>query len=104
MAVFGVAQITITDRMAYDRYSAAFMEVFSRFKGTLLAVDETPEVIEGEWTATRLVLMSFPDAEAFHAWFDSPTYQAIAQHRHAGSTGVVMLAKGLGGQAGAAGT
>ena len=104
MAVYGVAQITITDRTAYDRYSAAFMEVFSRFEGTLLAVDETPEVIEGEWTATRLVLMSFPDAEAFRAWFDSPAYQAIAQHRHAGSTGVVMLAKGLGGQAGAAGT
>lgn len=97
MAVYGVAHITITDRAAYDRYSAAFMEVFSRFSGTLLAVDEAPEVIEGEWTATRLVMMSFPDTAAFHAWFDSPDYQAIAKHRHAGSTGVVLLAKGLGG-------
>jgi len=96
MAVYGVAHITITDRAAYDRYSAAFMEVFARHKGTLLAVDETPEVIEGEWTATRLVMMSFPDAAAFHDWFDSPAYQAIAEHRHAGSTGVVLLAKGLG--------
>ena len=77
--------------------SAAFMAVFSQFKGTLLAVDEPPEVIAGEWTATRPVMMSFPDAAAFHEWFDSPAYQAIAEHRHAGSTGVVLLAKGLGG-------
>lgn len=97
MAVYGVAHITIHDRTAYDRYSAAFMDVFSQYKGTLLAVDETPEVIEGEWTATRLVMMSFPDAAAFHDWFDSPAYQAIAGDRHAGSTGVLLLAKGLGG-------
>ena len=97
MAVYGVAHITIHDRAAYDRYSAAFMEVFARYKGTVLAVDETPEVIEGEWTATRLVMMSFPDAASFHDWFDSPAYQAIAEHRHAGSTGVVLLAKGLPG-------
>lgn len=97
MAVYGVAHITITDRAAYDRYSAAFMAVFSQFRGTLLAVDESPEVIEGEWTATRLVMMSFPDAAAFHDWFDSPAYQAIASHRHAGSTAVILMAKGLGG-------
>ena len=97
MAVYGVAHITITDRAAYDRYSAAFMAVFSQFSGTLLAVDESPRAIEGEWTATRLVMMSFPDEAAFHDWFDSPAYQAIAADRHAGSTAVILLAKGLGG-------
>ena len=96
MAFYGIAHITITDRAAYDRYSAAFMEVFNQYSGTLLAVDETPEVVEGEWTATRLVMMSFPDAAAFHDWFGSPAYQAIAEHRHAGSNGVVLLAKGFG--------
>lgn len=96
MAVYGVAHITITDRAAYADYSAGFMEVFARFKGTMLAADVTPEVIEGAWTGTLVVLMSFPDAAAFHDWFDSPAYQAIAQHRHAGSTGVILLAKGFG--------
>ena len=96
MAVFCVAQITIAERTAYDRYSAAFMEVFSRFKGTVLAVDESPGVIEGDWTATRLVLISFPDEAAFRDWFDSPAYQEIAQHRHAGSTATILLAKGFG--------
>lgn len=97
MAVYGVAHITITDRAAYDRYSAAFMAVFSQFNGSLLAVDESPEAIEGEWSATRLVLMSFPDKAAFHDWFDSPAYQAIASDRHAGSTAVILLARGFGG-------
>lgn len=97
MAVYGVATITIHDRTAYDRYSGAFMEVFAQSKGTLLAVDETPQAIEGEWTATRLVLISFPDEAAFRDWFDSPAYQAIARDRHAGSVATILLAKGLGG-------
>lgn len=97
MAVYGVAQITIHDRAAYDRYSAAFMDVFARYEGTVLAVDEAPAAIEGEWTATRLVLISFPDEAAFRDWFDSPAYQTIAKHRHAGSTATILLARGLGG-------
>ena len=97
MAVYGIAQITIADRAAYDRYQAGFMEVFGRFKGQLLAVDEAPAVLEGDWTATRVVLMRFPDEAAFRDWYDSPAYQEIARHRHDGSTGVVLLAKGLPG-------
>ena len=42
MTVYALAQISITDRAAYDRYQARFMEVFLRFRGRLLAADEAP--------------------------------------------------------------
>ena len=73
------------------------MEVFGQFQGRLLAVDEAPQVLEGDWSATRVVLMSFPDEAAFRDWYGSPAYQEIARHRHDGSTGVVLLTKGLPG-------
>lgn len=38
MTVYATAQITITDRAAYDRYQMRFMEVFNQFAGRLLAL------------------------------------------------------------------
>ncbi|MDO8294985.1 MAG: DUF1330 domain-containing protein [Caulobacter sp.] len=97
MTVYALAQISITDRAAYERYQARFMEVFQRFSGRLLAADESPSVEEGRWDRDKVILMSFPDEAAFRAWADSPAYQEIARDRHAGSDGVVLLVKGLGG-------
>ena len=60
MTVLAIAQLKFTDRNAYNRYQAAFMEVFQRYSGTLLAADEAPQVVEGEWQLDKAVVMSFP--------------------------------------------
>ncbi len=95
VTVSAIAQLRFTDRAAYDRYQARFMEVFRRHPGTLLAADESPEVIEGEWDREKLVLMSFPDEAAFRGWALSPEYQEISKDRRAGADTLVLLVKGL---------
>ncbi|HTY30904.1 DUF1330 domain-containing protein [Mycobacterium sp.] len=95
MTVYAIAQLRFTDRAAYDRYQARFMEVFRRHPGTLLAADESPEIVEGEWDREKLVLMSFPDEAAFRAWAQSPEYQEISKDRRAGADTLVLLVKGL---------
>ncbi len=97
MAVYCIAQMRFTDRAAYDRYQARFMEVFLRFKGRLLAADEAPQVIEGQWDREKVVLMSFPDEAAYRDFASFDAYQEIARDRLAGTEAVVLLAKGLGG-------
>jgi uncharacterized protein (DUF1330 family) len=61
----------------------------------LLAADESPEVIEGNWDQDKVVLMSFPDAKTFRVWSESPEYQEISKDRINGAETVVVLAKGL---------
>lgn len=95
MTVYVVAQLTIHDRAAYQTYEAGFMDVFGKFAGRLLAVDEQPAVIEGDWRRTRIVLGAFPDAAAYYAWWNSPEYRDIVRHRHAGSEATILLVKGL---------
>ena len=95
MTVYAIAQLKFTDRAAYGRYQARFMEVFRRHPGTLLAADERPEVIEGEWDREKVVLMSFPDEAAFRGWAQSPEYQDISKDRRAGADSVVLLVQGL---------
>jgi uncharacterized protein (DUF1330 family) len=93
MSVYVIAQISITDRDVYSRYQTRFTDVFRQFKGRLLAADENAEVFEGEWMRDKVILMSFPDKEAFEEWAFSPAYQEIAKDRKAGSEGVVLLVK-----------
>jgi uncharacterized protein (DUF1330 family) len=95
MTVHVIVQLKMTDRAAYDRYQARFLDVFKKFSGRLLSADEGPVVLEGAWDRDRLVLMSFPDEAAFHAWANSPEYLEISKDRKAGAQGVVLLAKGF---------
>ena len=95
MSVYIVARINIHDRDRYARYEAEFMNIFNRFNGVMLAVDEAPQVLEGDWPATRTVLISFPNETDARAWYESEDYQAIAQHRIAASEGDIALLQGF---------
>jgi len=96
MSVYAIAQLKFTDRAAYDRYQARFMDVFVKHKGRLLAADEAPRVVEGASDREKIVLMQFPDAAAFEAWAMSAEYQEISKDRRAGAEAVVFLVRGLG--------
>lgn len=47
MTVYGIAQITIRDREADNRYLAGFMPVLIQHGGRLLVAEEQPEVALG---------------------------------------------------------
>jgi uncharacterized protein (DUF1330 family) len=95
MSVFVIAEISIRDRETYGRYEEGFMEVFARYEGEVLSVDEAPSVLEGEWQATRSVLLRFPTEKDARAWYESSEYQELARHRFAASTANVILVQGL---------
>jgi uncharacterized protein (DUF1330 family) len=71
-----------------------FKEVFRRHRGTLLAVDESPQVVGGRWDRDKVVLMSLPDRAAFRFWSESADYQEISKDRRMGADTLVLLAKG----------
>jgi len=93
--VFIIAQINIHDRNAYAKYEEGFGAIFARYEGTLVSVDEDVEVLEGDWSFTRTVVLQFPSAGEARRWFDSDEYQALAEHRKAASVGNVALVKHL---------
>ncbi|MDA8682468.1 DUF1330 domain-containing protein [Porticoccaceae bacterium] len=96
MTVYIIARFKIHDRSEYDKYSAGFHDVFKKFDGKMLSVDEDPTVLAGEWDDTRSVIIEFPSKESALAWMTSVDYQAIAKHRNAGSTVNSILVNALG--------
>jgi uncharacterized protein (DUF1330 family) len=95
MTVYVVAQLDLTDDDAYARYRARFRGVLGKFDGQLLAADEQPKVIEGQWNRDKVVLLSFADEAAFRRFWDSPDYMEIVKHRHAGTRGDLLLVQGI---------
>ena len=95
MTVYAITQLTIHDRVRYQRYVAAFMPVLTKYGGRLLAADEHPEVTEGQWAGDKVVLMTFPDRETFTTWLTSPEYREIARDRLAAADTTGILVRGL---------
>ena len=95
MTVYAIATLNINDRERYAQYEAGFMDIFNAYNGAILAVDETPSALEGDWAFTRTVLLSFPSREDLDAWYQSDAYQEILKHRLAASSGNVVVIDAL---------
>lgn len=95
MSVYFMAQITIRDHDEYEKYLAGVDEVFAKFNGRYLAVDDSPEVLEGSPRGGRVVLIEFPGREELLRWYESPEYQDILRHRLMAAQCDTLLIKGL---------
>ncbi len=98
MTVYALAQLRIHNPEPYARYMARFLPILHRYSGRLLAADDRPRVLEGQWwDRNKIVLMQFDDKDAFHAWATSPEYAEISDDRHAGADALVLLIEGFKG-------
>ena len=91
MAVYIVNNMTIHDRAEYDRYLRAFMGVFRKFDGEILAAVDAPAPVEGEWPYDRTILLRFPSRAEAERWAGSAEYQEIARHRRNGTRSHVVF-------------
>ena len=93
---FVIVQIVINDRDGYHQYEiAGHLEIFDKFSGKLVGVDENVEIVEGSWPFTRTVLAEFPSKELARAWYESDEYQAVVRLRHGSTTSNLVIVSGL---------
>ncbi|WP_454717539.1 DUF1330 domain-containing protein [Caulobacter segnis] len=95
MTVYVVAQLSFTDEGRYRLYQARFGEAFAGHGGKVLAADEAPRVLEGEWPYSKLVMLEFPTEDAARGFLDSPLYREISVDRDAGAKTTAVLVQGL---------
>lgn len=96
MTAYVIAQISIHDQERYDRYAAGFLPVLAQYGGRVLAVQDGPDVAQGQWDHDRIVILSFDDRAAADRWAGSPEYRKISEDRLASTEGVVLFVNGLG--------
>lgn len=82
-----LANLVIHDVDEYRKYEKGFFPILKRFGGEFLTYDDSSLTLEGTTPPEgRLILFKFPSAEVAQAWYDDPEYQALSEHRRAGTT------------------
>jgi uncharacterized protein (DUF1330 family) len=76
----------ITDEAGMNEYGRAAFPSLLSCGARVLAVDTSPEVLEGDWHGTQTVLLEFDSPEAARAWYESQEYGKAKPIRHASAT------------------
>ena len=84
-----------TDQSEMDTYAGLAGAAGAGHPMTPLVLYGAFEMLEGA-PIEGAVVLQFPTMADARAWYDSPAYQAAAQHRHAGADYRVFLIEGVG--------
>jgi uncharacterized protein (DUF1330 family) len=77
MPAYLIAQTEIHDHATYDRYKAQVLPLIQKFQGKFIVRGGDVEVLEGDWTPSRMVLIEFPSMQHIRDWFASPEYAPL---------------------------
>ena len=81
-----IANFHIHDAEKYRVYEKGFFPILKKHGGSFHTFDDASETLEGDDTRTgRIVIFQFPNEEAARAWWADPDYQALSEHRRAGT-------------------
>jgi uncharacterized protein (DUF1330 family) len=95
MICYFIAHIKINDTDEYEKYLAEVDEIFSKFNGEYLAINESPTLLEGDWNYTKSVIIKFNSRQEFDDWYYSDDYQRILKHRLKAAICDTILLEGL---------
>ncbi|MFQ5775631.1 MAG: DUF1330 domain-containing protein [Kiloniellaceae bacterium] len=95
MAGYLIAHIDVTDPQAFEAYRAAVPAVIEKFGGRYLVRGGAVDVLEGDWTVPRLVILAFDSVERASKFYASPEYQEILPLRLAAAKGTVAIVEGV---------
>ena len=96
MPVYFIARMSIDDAETYGSYARQAAPSIGTSGAKVLAADDAPTVVEGDWDGPRTVMLEFESEEAFRAWYDSSEYQEAAKLRRASTRTNAAVIHGLG--------
>ena len=96
MPGFVIADVTVTDPETYADYRALTPGSIAAFDGRFLVRGGEHEVIAGNWSPGRLVLLEFESPVRAAAWYDSPAYVEARAIRQRASIGHMVHLEGDG--------
>lgn len=82
MASFIVGVVSKHDLERYQDYAMAGFRLIDGV-AVEVALAESPEVLEGDFPGTSMIIMKFADDDAARKWYDSEGYQEVIPIRHA---------------------
>ncbi|MFM1880281.1 MAG: hypothetical protein RLZZ344_515 [Pseudomonadota bacterium] len=94
---YAIAQMTVNNPEGYLAYSREVAATLVPFGGKFLVRGGEPQVLDGQPSGARNVVLEFPDLQSAKNWYQSPAYQAIVPGRLNNAKGYLVLVEGYTG-------
>jgi len=91
MPAYVIAQLDITDPVAYERYRAASPSTIAAAGGRYLALGGEVAALEGTPDGRRVVILEFPTVQAAKDWYQGEDYRAARELRKHSARNVTFL-------------
>jgi uncharacterized protein (DUF1330 family) len=85
MASYFVGVVDKYDVEKYGLYAAAGYQSIAGFD-VEVTMAENPQVLEGNFPGTTIIIMKFKDEDGATRWYNSDAYQAAISLRHAAAS------------------
>jgi uncharacterized protein (DUF1330 family) len=84
----------VTNPQQYEEYKRLSSIAMKAHGAEVCARGGKTEVVEGDWTPDRVVLLKFPSLEKARAFYDSPEYGAAKKAREGAAVMRMVLVEG----------
>ncbi|MEJ6773149.1 MAG: DUF1330 domain-containing protein [Porticoccaceae bacterium] len=76
----------VTEADAYRAYEKGFFPLLKKYGGEFITYDDNPIHLEGLTPREgRMIIFTFPSEQAGKDWYADADYQALSEHRRAGT-------------------
>ena len=80
-SAYVLANVNVTDPQAYEEYKRLSTIAMKAHGAEVCVRGGKTEVLEGDWSPNRAVLLKFPSMEQAKKFYDSTEYQAAKKAR-----------------------
>jgi uncharacterized protein (DUF1330 family) len=95
MAAYVIADIEVTDRDGFAEYQQKVPATIAAYGGRYLVRGGASEVLEGNWTPKRSVVLEFPSMAQLKTWYHSPEYRPLIAIRERTTKSNLIVVEGV---------
>ena len=95
MAAYVVVEVDVHDKDRYETYKQMVPPSLAAYGGRFIVRGGEVEILEGEWSPKRLVVLEFPSAERAKAWWGSEEYAEAKALRQATARSRMIVVAGV---------
>ena len=94
MAAYVIADVDVTDPDLFAEYRKLVLPIVEMYGGRYIVRGGESQVIEGDWTPHRTVVIQFDSVERAREWYDSPEYTPVKDMRFRSANTSVLIVDG----------
>ena len=95
MAAYLIADVEVIDSAGYEGYRQKAPATIAAHGGRYIARGGATEVLAGDWSPRRCVIIEFPSMAQLKAWWSSPEYQPLRAIRERTARSNLVATEGL---------